>query len=68
MEKDLIARNIAGMVEQLGEGQIRAVYMVVKELYELNNEQKYYTPQTMSGQQKTNKDEEKHKITVGVQR
>lgn len=57
MEKDLIARNIAGMVEQLGEGQIRAVYMVVKELYELTNEQKYYTPQSKPGQQKTNKNE-----------
>lgn len=56
MEKKLIARNIAGMVEQLGEGQIRAVYMVVKELYELTNEPKYYTPKDYQGQGKTKKE------------
>lgn len=53
MEKDLIARNIAGMVEQLGEGQVRAVYMVVKELYELTNEQNYFTSKDFRGQVKT---------------
>lgn len=52
MEKDLIARNIAGMVERLGEGQIRAVYMVVKELYELTNEQNYFTSKDFRGQVK----------------
>lgn len=53
MEKKLIARNIAGMVEQLGEGQVRAVYMVVKELYELTNEQNYFTSKDFRGQVKT---------------
>lgn len=53
MEKDLIARNIAGMVEQLGEGQVRAVYMVVKELYELTNSQNYFTSKDFRGQVKT---------------
>lgn len=53
MEKDLIARNIAGMVEQLGEGQVRAVYMVVKELYELTNAQNYFTSKDFRGQVKT---------------
>lgn len=52
MEKDLIARNIAGMVERLGEWQIRAVYMVVKELYELANEQNYFTSKDFRGQVK----------------
>ena len=53
MEKKLIARNISGMVEQLGEGQVRAVYMVVKELYELTNAQNYFTSKDFHGQVKT---------------
>ena len=59
MEKKLIARNIAGMVEQLGEGQVRAVYMVVKELYELTNEQNYFTSKDFRGQVKTDDNREK---------
>lgn len=37
MEKEMVIANICSMLRTLEDGQIRAVYMVVKELYELLN-------------------------------
>lgn len=41
MEKEMVIANICSMLRTLEEGQIRAVYMVVKELYELLNYYNY---------------------------
>lgn len=40
-EKEMVIANICSMLRTLDEEQIRAVYMVVKELYELMNYYNY---------------------------
>lgn len=58
MEKELVIANICSMLKTLEDGQIRAVYMVVKEIYELLNYYNY-TSSAPIGQQKRNKNNEK---------
>lgn len=52
MEKELVIANICSMLKTLEDVQIRAVYMIVKEIYELLHYHNY-TSSAPIGQQKT---------------
>lgn len=58
MEKELVIANIFSMLKTLEDVQIRAVYMIVKEIYELLHYHNYTSPAPI-GQQKRKYNNEK---------